>query len=278
MTDDGIAHLWETTTGRERSRLATEPSAVAGFAFSPDGRVLASWKRSRDILLWDLCTGEKVGRLEGHRGAVRGAAFSSAGNRLASASEDTTVLIWQVPTVKDGPVKPAPTLPELEALWVDLAGADTRRAHLAICRLVQTPRFALSLLEGRLQPVAPVDPGRLAKLVAALDSEQLAVRTEAGQELERLHELAEPTLKKVLLENPPLEVRLRVEALLRRLQDLALSPKRLRQIRAIEALEHMGTPESRRLLETLATGAPEALLTKEAKASVERLRGRLAAP
>ena len=38
--------------------------------------------------------------------------------------------------------------------------------------------------------------------------------------------------------------------------------------------EHLGTPEARRLLERLAEGAPEVRLTREARASLERLARR----
>jgi hypothetical protein len=45
----------------------------------------------------------------------------------------------------------------------------------------------------------------------------------------------------------------------------------------VELLEGLGTPESRALLGELARGAPQAGLTREAKASLERLAGRTAA-
>jgi hypothetical protein len=45
----------------------------------------------------------------------------------------------------------------------------------------------------------------------------------------------------------------------------------LRLLRAVEALEHVGTPEARQLLEALSRGAREARLTREAQASLRRL-------
>jgi hypothetical protein len=54
------------------------------------------------------------------------------------------------------------------------------------------------------------------------------------------------------------------------------APQQLRLWRAVAALEMMGDDSARALLETLAKGAPEARLTREAAAALERLTGRKA--
>jgi len=41
-------------------------------------------------------------------------------------------------------------------------------------------------------------------------------------------------------------------------------------VRAVEVLESLGTPKAREVLQTLAKGAAEARLTREAKAALER--------
>jgi hypothetical protein len=48
----------------------------------------------------------------------------------------------------------------------------------------------------------------------------------------------------------------------------------LRSLRAVEVLEHIATPEARDVLRTLAQGASEVRLTREAKAALERLERR----
>jgi hypothetical protein len=48
-------------------------------------------------------------------------------------------------------------------------------------------------------------------------------------------------------------------------------PELLQALRAVAVLEDIGTPTARRLLEDLANGASEARLTREAKASLQRL-------
>ncbi|MBI1913622.1 MAG: hypothetical protein HYS12_02535 [Planctomycetes bacterium] len=75
---------------------------------------------------------------------------------------------------------------------------------------------------------------------------------------------------------PALEMRRRLEQLIdkQERQHWSSSPDRLRTGRALEVLERAGTPEARRVLEVLATGAPGAWLTQDAQASLTRLSSR----
>ena len=82
---------------------------------------------------------------------------------------------------------------------------------------------------------------------------------------------AEPMLGQALQNNPSLEMRRRIEAIL-------AAPRRpqagdLRNLRAIAVLERIGTPEARVILEKLGGGAPTAE-TRAAQAALRRLRRR----
>jgi hypothetical protein len=202
----------------------------------------------------------------GHPGGVRALAFTLDGRRLVSSSDDTTALVWDL---TGGAKEETLTRPQLEALWADLASEDAARAYRAVWSLAAAPRQSVPFLELRLRPVPRLDPSKVTRLLADLDSDRFAVRQQAAAELERLEAAAEPALRRALEGRPSLETRRRLERLLARLE--TWSPERLRTLRAVEALERAGTPEARRLLNALAEGAAGAWLTREAAAARDRL-------
>jgi hypothetical protein len=131
------------------------------------------------------------------------------------------------------------------------------------------------LLQARLRPApSPADRKQVARLLADLDSEEFAVRQKAMEALQQLGERAETALREALEGKPTLELRKRIEELLEGVRIGATAPERLRDLRAVEVLEHIGTAEARAVLRTLAEGAAEARLTREAKASLQRLAAR----
>ncbi len=259
--------VWETATGQERLRLQGHTQPTLAVAFSPDGRLLASAARDGTLRLWDLATGTERKQLAGHRGNVNALVFSPDGKWLYSGGEDTSVLVWDVARiVRDG----LPAIPRLvvQTAWKDLAG-DAAGAYQAMHALRADPAQALPLLSEHLRPAQPVEKKRLAELIRKLDADEFAVRDEALGELEKLGEAAESSLRQALQGMPTLEVRRRIDALLEKL--LCPSAETARPLRAVEVLEHIGSREARQVLQTLADGFPEARLTREAKAALDRL-------
>src|SRR5262249_40907982 len=160
--------------------------------------------------------------------------------------------------------------------WAALPG-EAATAYPTVWAMAGSPKTAVPFLREHLKPVLPADPQKLTKLIADLDSDQFAARQKAGEELETLGELPEEAVSKRPEGKPSLEVRQRVEALLQKNPSPQLSGERLRALRAITAIEAMGSAEARQLLEQLAQGMSRARVTQEAKAAVERLRARPAA-
>jgi WD40 repeat protein len=246
------------------------PDGAGTLAFSPDGRTLAwsGWQLPT-IHLLELATWKERHRFEGHKRRVTSLAFSADGRTLISGSEDTTALVWDLA----GTQSQKKGVLQLDTAWRDLAGADANTAYQAMRRLAATPTEAIPFLRKHL-PAAPV-PGekRLAELIADLDNEQFAVREKAVKDLEKFGEAAVRACENALQGQPSAEVRRRLESFLKKEAKSASepSPERLRAMRAIEVLERIGSLPAQELLKSLAAGAPEARLTQEAKAALERL-------
>jgi hypothetical protein len=277
--------LLETATGQERVRCLGPSRGMWAACVSLDGRLAAACYRDGKVRLWDAETGAELkaprgdaaraeprGLLTGHRGEAVAVCFSPDGKLLASAGEDRAVVLWDVAALrpKDKPLSLGPA--DLEALWADLAG-DAGKAHRALVRLRAGGAGSVALLRRQLRPAEAVPAERLAKLLDELDDRRFAVRDRATAELERLGDVVEAALRKRLAGPVTEETRRRLEHLLRRLDGQALTPERLRSLRAVELLERLATAEARTVLRELAAGVPEALLTREAAAALGRLPG-----
>jgi hypothetical protein len=269
-------HLWDVASGKKVLQFGQSSTGYWPVIFSADGKTLVTAGEDNRIRLWEVATGGERLRLEGHGGRIQGLLFTDDGQTLVSSSDDTTALVWDVTGLRKGGPLPAINLSpqELEKRWADLAGGDATKAHAAACLLVAAAEHSVPWMTGHLHPAPTADSATLAQLLDQLNSDRFAVREKATGELESLAESAEPALQKARVDKPTLEVRRRVERLLERLRGPVPPGQRLQALRAVEVLEHIGTPEARQLLEPLGQGAPAARLTQEAKASLERLKKR----
>jgi hypothetical protein len=165
--------------------------------------------------------------------------------------------------------------PDPDALWRDLAADDAGRAWRAVRGLVAARHRALPLLRERLRPAAPPDTRQIDRLLADLDSDDFDVREKAAARLEGLGAAAGPALRKALAEKPSPEARRRLTQLLERLAPGQAPPgEALRGPRALEVVERLDPEEQKPILDALARGAPDAPLTREAQAALDRLAKR----
>jgi hypothetical protein len=201
-------------------------------------------------------------------------AFTSDNRALLSGNADSTVLAWDLtpPELKG---KPAES-PDLERLWSDLADGDAPRAYKAIWAMAAMPDKAIVFLNSRLRPASPEGTALIRQLIGDLDSDRFARREAASAKLAKLGEEAEPVLRAALADNPSQEVKRRLDTLLGGLYERPprFPPKELQQLRAVALLERIGSSAARQVLETLAKGAPDAALTTEVRAALERLAKR----
>jgi WD40 repeat protein len=265
-------HLWELATGKERLTIPSpddgNETAYQHIVFARDGRTLATIRRDFLMQLWDVATGRELLRLPGHRSDVRSVALSPNGSLLATGHVDTSILVWDVSARRPATQKPL-TAFELEQQWTYLGSSDARKAHEAIWGLAASPVEATEFLRQHLEPVRSIPAERLSQLLADLDSSQFTRREAASHELAELGEQAEATLTEALRALPSAESRNRIEALLARPRNVRKAEE-LRSLRALEVLDQIGTSEAGQVLRKLAEGAPDARLTREAKASLAR--------
>jgi WD40 repeat protein len=282
---DQTVRVWEVRTGTLVCRLRGDGRAVNAVAFAPDGRLLASAGGTRRfptpgegpkrISFWDVASGAEVGSLRGHEANVNALSFAPDGSRLVTGLDNTTALVWELGPLRRAvdQSRKALAAESPEALWQDLAAADAARGQRAVAALAAQPGRAVPLLKARLRPAPAVEPARLRRLLHDLDSEQFGVRDAAVRDLEEVVDQAGPALHEALHNNPSAEVRRRLEGLLAR-PHVASAPELVRGLRAVQVLEQIGSEEARRVLRGAADGAPEAWLTQDARAALQRLASR----
>jgi WD40 repeat protein len=241
--------------------------SLTALTYSPDGRMLAFAGSDGTVRVWETATRTERFRFTNPGGIAWSLAFSPDGRALATGNSDTTITVWDV-TEPPAPL-PAPkelSAADLDRLWDGLADGDTARAYGAMRALSAPPSRALRALRERLRPVTRADLATLKRLIGALDSAEFDEREKADAELTRIGEPALPELRKAL-KSPSAELRRRAEGLIRRTE----GGERLRLRRAVEILERVATPQARQLLDGLAGGEPDAVLTREADAARKRL-------
>jgi hypothetical protein len=279
---DGLS-VYEIASGQRVLRLALPPAIMDGVgavSFAGRDALLAAGGKRGTICVWDLTTERIVDQMEGTCGEIVALTCSRNGRLLASGNSDSTALVWKLPEPAAGgrardSAKPAAPLPdaqeECRRLWNDLRASDARQAQKAIWSLVRSHTQALPYLAKQLRPVAGPDEKRISQDIADLENDRLVVRQHAFDQLKALGDLAVPALRRRLSARPSLELRRRLERLL--FEAKTWRPDDLQNLRAIQVLEHIATPAARRVLAQMAQGAPESRLTREAKASLQRIAG-----
>jgi hypothetical protein len=183
------------------------------------------------------------------------------------------LLIWDITRWVEEAQRPLPdlTAKELAELWDKLGHEDPMQAYRAMRRLAASPKQSVPLLRERFAAHLKAQPA-LAALVAQLDDDKFAVRQKAQEALLAAGDDAIPALQSALAKPPSAEARQRLEKLLAQLETgRLLDPATRRLLWAVELCEHLATADAKTALEALAQGDADAWLTREARASLERL-------
>jgi WD domain, G-beta repeat len=271
--------LFNTATGQARrmqvrlnaERPSGRQNAATGLPFFlSDGRQVVYVEPPGKVHILEVASGLDRRTIEPRQGGVTALAASPDGRLLATGGSDGTAVVWNVSPAA-GAARTAPTEAELEALWGDLLG-DAPKAVNAIGVLGSAPEKAVPFLAGKVRPAPKPDLERIGRLIKDLDAGGMETRKAAEVELAQLGLTAKGPLEQALKAKPTLNAARRIEALLEKLQDTPLPAEVVRNLRAVEVLEAVGTPTARELIEKLAGGAEPDPMTAEAKATLARMK------
>jgi WD40 repeat protein len=131
-SNDSIAIIWDTETGRALHRLTGHRGTVYGARFTPDESHVVTSGNDGTIRLWDVKTGKEVGSAE--VGAAVGAlAVLPDGRHALLAASDGTLRLWRLPA-------PPPGLVRRVSLW---DARQTKEANVFDTRFSPDGRYYL---------------------------------------------------------------------------------------------------------------------------------------
>jgi len=249
----------------ERLAVLSGVNRTPFFVMAPDQYTVALREADgRTVRLIEIPSGQERARFAIPAGTLQCMGFAPDGRHFVTGSSDGTAAVWDLLAGQD---VAAGAAADAEALWNDLA-ADAARALRALARLRADPARAVEFCADKLKTPSP-SAAVARKKIAELDSTNFAVRQKAQDDLYAWGEAVRGPLEKAA-ENPNAsgEMKLRLDAVLRKLDESPLEGDRLRELRCLELLEHLPAPAASALLRNLAR--PEHPLAHLAEAALQR--------
>ena len=255
-----------------RLQPGDENDGVSALALSADGKRVAVGTHNGRVTVWDVTTGDTLAPFAGHDGLVTGLAFAADGKRLVTTAQDGTALVWEVPDkpLPVGPIESAVT--GFDEAFRLLGSADAAQAQRGLEYLYRHPAEAVKQTGERMPAPAAVPAASLAQHVADLGSDDFPTREAAVKALEKAGGEASARLKEAVEKSASAEVRKLAAELLGKIDAPAARPDDLKVLRAVEAMENLGTPEARAQLEKWAAGPAGHRVTLEAATALARLK------
>lgn len=267
----GAFYLHDGATGRPKSSILEPGLAPELVSISPDGRLLAlASPREDKLTVYEIASGTaRFRHLVPARFLRRSLAFSPGGSWLAAAGEGGRAVLWDMTgrhELRGGIAR---------ATMDDLSSPSAEAGRRAIGQLLRSPREAVSLLRSGVPvPRAPRNEEQMKLLLALAGDSDPALAGKAQEALVAAGYLglSQRTVAGWRVASGEVRAGLCLLA-----EEAGLPPgrRRLRDLRAVEALERLGTPEARGLLREWATNAGrKSELARAARAALDRIEKR----
>ena len=268
--------IWEVLTGKEVLVLKGFEGELAQVLFTSDSRSLLTASYDRKVRIFEMRTGRIVHEVEQHTGWVWGIALSPDEKQVASCSIDTHLKVLDVAGLLGKPTGKTTKLTDKQRddYMAYLASGDAAAAYRAVCALAADPEGSLPVIQKRFETPSGKGPTsvEISRMIRDLDADRYATREKASKDLDEAGARAVPALQRALSKPPSPEVRIRARRLLAGLDGTILPADQLIALRGVQALEYMGTPQARKLLEKLSRGEAGDRLSEEAAQALLRLK------
>ncbi len=100
----GEIQILDSLTGKSKGLLIGHEDIrkrdISAFAFSPNGKMLASGSDDKTVILWDIEKKKQIITLKGHKGKISAIAFAGNGKTLATGDEVKEIRIWDLDKYK----------------------------------------------------------------------------------------------------------------------------------------------------------------------------------
>ncbi len=94
-TGEGVATVWDATTGRAVHALRGHALGLLTVRFDPSGEEVATGDAEGVVRRWDLRTGDLLASFRAHEGGIIELAWHRSGEQILTAGQDGTAALWQ---------------------------------------------------------------------------------------------------------------------------------------------------------------------------------------
>jgi WD40 repeat protein len=235
-------------------------------------------KTDTSLCVWEFATATKYLTFpEKHATVI---AFSPSGIILAAATAQGQIILYdlrkELTRKRNCPIDlKNPGQKSLEELWEKLADLNPEEGYLAVYLLTYFPEQTVRFLKDRLTPVPKTETARVNKLLTDIQEDDFSVRRKALQDLTSISWGIQPILKRLEGDARSADFQVHLRSLIGPFPKTAGRDLFLRQSRAIQVLELIGSKEAITLLKNLARGEPFWRPTQEAQDALARLKNGL---
>jgi WD40 repeat protein len=196
---DGTIRLWDMKTGQVRKELKGHPKEVRSLVASPNGRWLISTGPDT-TRVWDVAAGEELkGVIKQNQGiAYYGITFVGP-DRMIMADNHATQRVQDLPSGR-------------ELMRFRHTGGYDVCAHSPAAGLAAFAGFGggvVSVADLTFRPPTSAEQARIDQLLADFDNDSYTVREAATKAMWEVGSVAEPVLRRAMIDGPSAEVRMR---------------------------------------------------------------------